>query len=127
MVGYFKPGMTEAQQRALGATLDPATRAKLLTDAVALLPACESTDLYNAVEYLQPSASYTADQIQTLSDGWIGDYDTMQAAYDMLQPCPGTTAPATPSSSSNVGLAVAIGTVVAIGIALAIRSSRHRR
>lgn len=119
MSGYFKPGMTEAEQRAIGAKLDPTLRAKLLADALALLPSCESPELYNAVENLTPSSSYTAEQIQTLSDGWTGDYDKMQAAYDRLKPC--TSVSSRPSLWA-AGL-LAFAAIVAVGVAVEVARS----
>lgn len=120
--GYYRPDMTDEQQRALSATLDPAIRAKLLADALALIPPCETPAFKAAVEWDIPHATgYTQEQIQTIADGWIGDFDKMQAAYDAIKPC----APTPAKKSSGIGEAVvAFLAVVAIG--LAVRRARRK-
>jgi hypothetical protein len=85
--GYFKPGMTEAQQRAAATSLTGLERQQLLSAALAELQSikCWSQDAQNCSEL---KGSLPGVDCQTLADGWIGDYDQMQAAVDAIPYCP---------------------------------------
>lgn len=89
---YYQPGMSEADQRKLGASLPAATRQQLITSALAALPPCMTTEVQHCAhdEWNKPIGA----NCQTISDGWIGDYDRMEAAYQALPGCkPGPSVP----------------------------------
>ena len=84
MAGYYKPGMTEAEQRALSATLSPAVRAKLLADGLAALPACWTPELQDCANLSKPSAKFNC---QAIADGWTGDFNKMETTFEALPRC----------------------------------------
>ncbi len=88
--GYFKPGMSEGQQRDLAATLSPAVRADLLQKAIAALPKCWNQQLEDCADLTPGKATPPAGAgpCQTIADGWIGDFDKMRTAFQALPDCP---------------------------------------
>lgn len=86
---HYQSGMSQQQQRNLSATLSPAVRSNLLANAIAALPSCWSQQLDDCARLAPGSSSPAgAGPCQTIADGWIGDYDKMQAAFEALPDCP---------------------------------------
>lgn len=116
MAGYYKQGMTEAEQRALSATLSPEIRAQLLAAGLAQLPKCRSPDLDKCANL---QSTMPGIDCQALADGWTGDYDKMEAAYDALPDC----APAKKSWSLGE---MAAGTAVVLAIVVVLAKAARK-
>lgn len=117
MTAYYKPGMTEAEQRALSATLSPEVRADLLAKGLAALPKCWTEELQSCANLTAVSSKWDC---QAIADGWTGDFDKMEAAFNALPKCQ----PAT-STASNVEKAAGVGLAILL-LGLAIKGFTRR-
>lgn len=120
MTAYYKVGMTEAQQRALSATLPQAERDALLAAGLVELAKLKCRDANtDKCANLEPSIKIPNVDCQALADGWTGDYDKMEAAYEAL--------PACAKKGFSVGEKVVGATVLAAVVAVIVKLARRRK
>src|SRR5512143_3454959 len=114
MTAYYKPGMSEAEQRAISAKLPQAERDQLYARAVAALPPCWDSALERCANLTSLDPRFDC---QTIADGWTGDFDKMEATFEALPRCDEL-------GKSSMGEWIAGGIAAAVVLGVAIKMAK---